>query len=185
MFNMLDHALANRGEQRQNFFDIISNVVQRIPRTISSFVGSLGREQQEQFENFSQTLSPDQLKTYTNLCNIRNRTINISVPSTKKEADALLMKGRFSMFARLPSAKVNTESEGHAYVSVSNVVDHALAEGLKINWLQDSRGNVNSDTINGSPYSKELLAKMRLEVDDPDNTALGTLILWSDGFCRT
>ena len=185
MFNMLDHALANRGEQRQNFFDIISNVVQRIPKTISSFIGSLSREQQEKFENFSQTLSSDQLDMYTNLCNISNRNINISVPTTKKEADALLLKGRFSMFARLPSPKVNTESEGHAYVSVSDVVDHALAEGLKINWLQDSEGNVNSDTINGSPYSKELLAKMRSEVDDPDNTALGTIILWSDGFCRT
>lgn len=91
MFNMLDHALANRGEQRQNFFDIISNVVQRIPKTISSFIGNLSREQQEKFENFSQTLSSDQLDTYTNLCNISNRTINISVPSTKKEADALLM----------------------------------------------------------------------------------------------
>lgn len=186
MFDMLDHALANRGEQRQNFFDIVSNIFQRIPNTISSFIAGLSKEKQDQIKDFSQSLSKDQLDAYNNICNISNiSTTNIRVPKTKKEADALLMKGRFSMLSRLPTPKIYTEGEGHAYVKISDVIDHALAEGLSINWLQDSHGNVNSDTINGSPFSKELLENMRSQVDDPDNTAFGTFILWSDGFCRT
>ena len=185
MFNMLDHALANKGEQQQNFFDIISNVFHRIPTSISSFIDGLDKDKQDQFEKFSKSLSPDQLETYNKLCDVESKPDTIKVPHTKKEANALLLKGEYAMFTRLPSPKVHTEDEGHAYVSVCDVVDHAMADGLPINWLQDSNGNVNSDTINGSQVSKELLEETRSQLSDPDNTAIGTLVLWSDGFCRT
>jgi hypothetical protein len=55
---------------------------------------------------------------------------------------------------------------------MSDVVDHALAEGLSINWLQDSNGNRNSDTVNGSLVSTELLEEMRSQLADPDHTAI-------------
>ena len=67
MFDMLDHALANRGEQRQNFFDIVSNIFQRIPNTISSFIAGLSKEKQDQIKDFSQSLSKDQLDAYNNI----------------------------------------------------------------------------------------------------------------------
>ena len=185
MFNMLDHALANKGEQQQNFFDIMSNVYERIPTSISSFIEDLDQDKQDQFDKFAGSLSPEQLETYNELCNFNNKSETIKVPKTKKEANALLLKGTHAMFTRLPSPKVYTEEEGHAYVSMSDVVDHALAEGLSINWLQDSNGNRNSDTINGSLVSTELLEEMRSELADPDHTAIGTILLWSDGFCRT
>jgi hypothetical protein len=188
MFNMLDHALANKGEQQKNFFDILSNVYSRIPTTITSFITSLGQDAQDQCESFSRSLTSEQLNTFHNLCNLSNGSTLQTRLSKKDEGDAnaMLLKGKYAMIRGLPTPKVYTEEKsGHAYVHISDVIDHAVADGLGILQLQDQYGVRNEYAINGSKAAAELLEKLRAGVSDPDHTAFGAVILWSDGFCRT
>lgn len=188
MFNMLEHALANKGEQKRNFFDILSNVYSRIPTTITSFIASLGQDAKDQCDAFSSSLSSEQLHTFNNLCNLSSTSTLQQRLSKKDEGDAnaMLLKGKYAMIRGLPTPNVYIEEKsGHAYVNISDVIDHAVADGLGILQLQDQYGNTNSYTINGSAAGAELLQRLRSGVSDPDNTAFGAVILWSDGFCRT
>lgn len=185
MFNMLDHALANKGEQQQNFFHIISNIFNRIPTTIASFVKSMDNDAQQKIVSFHDSLDSHQRHAFNEICNLGGKPTNVKIPKDKNEANALLLKGQYSMFSRIPAPKVHTDVEGHAYVNISDVIDHAMADGLPILFLQDHHGNKNNDSINGCQASAELLQTLRSQVNDPNNTAFGAIVIWSDGFCRT
>ena len=188
MFNMLDHALANKGGQQRNFFDILSNVCSRIPTSITTFIASLGKDAKDQFDAFSNSLNSDQKHAFNNLCNISGKSTLEKRLSTRDDgaANAMLLKGQYSMLKGLPAPKVHIEEEsGHAYVLISDVIDHAVADGLGILQLQDQYGKRNCHAINGSPAAEELLQDLRAGVSNPDETAFGALVLWSDGFCRT
>ncbi len=188
MFNMLEHALANKGGEQTNFFDILSNVCSRIPTNITSFIRGLGQDAKDQFDAFSNTLNSEQKHVFQNLCNISHKSLLEERLSKKDEgaANAMLLKGQYAMMRGLPAPKVYIEEKsGHAYVLISDVIDHAVADGLGILQLQDQYGNRNLHTINGSIAAAELLQDLRSGVSDPENTAFGALILWSDGFCRT
>ena len=189
MFNMLQHALATKGEQQRNFFRIMSDAYYRMPINLSAFITSLGQDAKDQFDAFSESLNSEQLQTFNNLCRISGKSrLQLRLSSMKDDgaANAMLLQGRYSIMSGLPTPTVHIEeSSGHAYVNISDVIDHAVADGLRILQLQDQHGKRNLHTINGSRAAAELLQHLRSRVSNPDNTAFGALLLWSDGFCRT
>ncbi|KAL9181321.1 hypothetical protein ACHAXT_010126 [Thalassiosira profunda] len=87
----------------------------------------------------------------------KSKSNNIRIPSDTKTANAMLLEGRHSMFDNLP---------------VEN----------------DEHGKPNTDTINGCEAAQEVYADMleelRAQSIDPRTTAIGLVLLWSDGFQR-
>ena len=48
----------------------------------------------------------------------------------------------------------------HACVTISSLLDHLLADGTKLEFMQDHAGVRNSDGLNGTPAADELLRDM-------------------------
>ena len=78
LFDTMEHALDNKGQQKKNFFSILSDMHKRIPRTMSGFIGMLSPEQQQRFRDFEAQLSniSDELhNSFQDLCNITTSSI--------------------------------------------------------------------------------------------------------------
>ena len=98
LFDTMEHALDNKGQQKKNFFSILSDMHKRIPRTMSGFIGMLSPEQQQRFRDFESQLSniSDELhNSFRDLCNIT--TSSIRVLSAAAKVDCLLMRGKGSL----------------------------------------------------------------------------------------
>lgn len=105
----------------------------------------------------------------------------ISIPRSMDDAKATCLEGTHAIFANFPIAKVRV-IDNHAVVSLDEVIDHMMAHGIPIGWIQDSNGIRNKAGINGTPAADELLNRLRSKSKHPDQTAIGHIVFWSDGF---
>ncbi|KAL9191048.1 hypothetical protein ACHAXT_000754 [Thalassiosira profunda] len=186
MFNIMDHALNCSGEQRQNFLDLACDLSSRISTShasVATFAESLDGEQRKHFDSFLDTLTPEQQDGMFP----KSKSNNIRIPSDTKTANAMLLEGRHSMFDNLPVENVHIIGD-HAVVSLDGLLDHIVAQGIPIRYVQDEHGKPNTDTINGCEAAQEVYADMleelRAQSIDPRTTAIGLVLLWSDGFQR-
>ena len=95
--------------------------------------------------------------------------------------------GKKSFWNNLPCENVSIVDDYHVDISLDDVINHMMAHGIPLSYLQDKNKNRNCDGINGCPAADELLEKLMRIVKaagryDPDKTAFGYLIFWSDGF---
>ncbi len=110
----------------------------------------------------------------------------IDIPKDMKEANQLCLKNNNSLFNLLPFAP-STVIGDHACLDLDSLLDHILAKGTRLNFIQDFNGNVNSTGYNGTSACKTLYDGMKRNLDDHfavDETAFGYLMFWSDGFVR-
>ncbi|KAL7458621.1 hypothetical protein ACHAWC_010218 [Mediolabrus comicus] len=110
----------------------------------------------------------------------------IDIPKDMKEANQLCLKNNNSLFNLLPFAP-STVIGDHTCLDLDSLLDHVLAKGTRLNFIQDFNGNVNSTGYNGTPACKSLYDGMKRNLDDHfdvDETAFGYLMFWSDGFVR-
>ena len=108
----------------------------------------------------------------------------IRLPRTIAEARSMSLEGRYSIFANIPHVRPVNIGE-HACVSLHSLLDHVLGHGIPLAWLQDYNNIRDTTGINGTKKAQELLTRLRELSSNPDKTAIGYLIFWSDGFLRT
>ena len=184
MFLFADHALNNNGKQQEVFYKIIHGLIERMgnkSNNLDAFIESLDNEQKDAFESIISSLNSEQTQVFNRIKYAAKP--NIKAPTNVTEANALLLKGKYSIFANIPNAAVSILAD-HAVVSLDSLIDHIMAQGIPILWMQDRHGNMNTDGINGCPSAIKLHEEFRMEMNDPSNTAFGLLLLWSDGFLR-
>jgi hypothetical protein len=180
MFLFADHALNNCGKQQKVFFQIIDGLVQRLRQTTNSldtFIECLDDEQKQSFDSIVSSMNEEQTKIFKAMK--PSVKLSIKAPTNTTEANALLLQGKYSIFANIPSAAVRILAD-HAVVSLDSLFDHIVAQGIPI----DENGVVNNNTLNGSPAANEIYDEFQAEVADPNNTALALFMKWSDGFVR-
>ena len=124
----------------------------------------------------------------------------VSVPRFPISADdmrSMCLENKFAMWNQLPHEKIievkdeNGECK-HAMISIDECIDHMMAHGgknAKLAFMQNHLGKVDKTGVNGCPAAQRLLEKLRKIVEDnggdPDKTAFGYVILWSDGFVNS
>ena len=187
MFLLADHALNNNGKQKEVFFKIIDGLVNRLKcnnnnnNSLESFVELLDDEQKMAFNSIVSSMNEKQTQAFQHMKTSSN--LQIKAPRNTNEANQLFLQGRFSIFSNIPNAAVRILAD-HAVVSLDSLFDHIMAQGIPIMWKQDENGVVNNTTINGSPAASKLHNEFKIELGDSDNTALGLILVWSDGFLR-
>eukprot|EP00956_Cyclotella_meneghiniana_P029838 scaffold73500_cov54-Cyclotella_meneghiniana.AAC.1 len=184
MFNFMDHALNNSGKQQQVFFDVVAEIIQPLGKSNSAlgeFIESLDSHQRGAYDALIFSMDQSQREQFEYLQS--RPTLDIKPPTNCTEANKMLLNGRYSIYSNMPSAAVEIIAE-HAVVSLDALFDHIMAQGIPLLWKQDRHGVANNEKINGSPAAVELHEEFLLDVDDPNNTALGLFLLWSDGFTR-
>ena len=184
MFNFMDHALNNSGKQQQIFYDIVAEIIQRLGKSNSAlgeFIESLDDYQRGAFDSLISSMDQSQRERFEHLQS--RPTLDIKAPTNCTEANEMLLKGRRSIYSNIPSAAVEIIAD-HAVVSLDALFDHIMAQGIPILWKQDRNGVVNSEKINGSPAAVALHDEFLLDMDDPNSSALGLFLGWSDGFTR-
>jgi hypothetical protein len=115
-----------------------------------------------------------------------------SFPITRSDATRMCVstQNQSSLWAQIPSETVHTLDDGsHVYISLDELIDHIMAHGAPISWMQD---DTNQDSkvqagINGCEAAKEMLERQKHAVKtknewDPNKTHYGYLTLWSDAF---
>ena len=180
MFKIMDHALNCKGEQKANFLDIAVGLFRRMPSrtSLECFMSTLNLEQKDSFDNFVSSLNEEQRKYYAKkLLPSDDNT----VPQSEKEVIELLLKGKYAAFTNVASTKANIYKE-HAVVSIVELLDHIIAHGVPIAWMQDGMGGSINHDMNKCEAAKAELEDMRRKWDDPDKVAVGLLLFWSDGF---
>jgi hypothetical protein len=186
LFRMMDHALNNEGEHQHTFFTIVSEVISRAHRprnTLETFAQCLNTEQKEMLINLVGSLDEQQREMFDNTIYTGSETSQVRVPSNQCEADTLLLKRKWSIFQNIPIEHVRI-IDGHAVVSLEGLLDHIVAHGIPILWKQTSDGVCNDDGINGCPAAQKIFESFLSETNEPEHTAFGYFLLWSDGFCR-
>lgn len=107
-------------------------------------------------------------------------------PTDKQTLESMLIGNESSMWNNLPCEEVRVFDDFHVAISIDSVIDHIMAHGIPLSFMQDENGNVDTEGINGSSAATKLLKRLReivaAEGKDPKKTAFGYLILWSDGF---
>ncbi|KAK1742046.1 hypothetical protein QTG54_007619 [Skeletonema marinoi] len=183
MFKIMDHALNCKGEQKENFLDIAVDLFGRIPThtSLECFMSTLGPEQKESFNTFMNGLDEQQRKDYAKLLPSDD---SITVPQNEKELTELLLKGKYAAFTNIASPKAKIYRE-HAVVSIAELLDHVVAHGVPIAWMQDGMGGSINHDINECEVAKEVLEEMRSKWDEPDKVAVCLVLFWSDGFQRS
>ncbi|EJK68844.1 hypothetical protein THAOC_09946 [Thalassiosira oceanica] len=189
LFETMEHALDSKGQQRENFFGILSRMYERVPKTMTDFINLLAPEQKQRFIDFQAKLETDEKLSglYDDLCDIRNNSVQ--VPSTPAEADALLLRGRNSLYGQLPDLTVHTDDAGNAYIKLMDLISVVVAMGVPISYIQDENGLVSDDRddfnpINGCKAARDILERLREDSSRPFAIRIGLMIFWSDGFQR-
>ena len=108
-------------------------------------------------------------------------------PRTKKDLTTMIMGGDgLNLWNRLPIEEVTVFDGNHVTLSIDSLIDHLMAHGVPLSYMQDEKGKRNRNGINGSAAADALLEKLRdiveAEGGNPDKTAFGYLVLWTDGF---
>ena len=105
------------------------------------------------------------------------------MPHNREMANRLCLRGIFSILANIPTEDV-FEIEGHACISLHQLLDRVFAQGTEFSFMQDNDGRQNYDGFNGTPRAQELLDDLRVELEhgEPDETFFGHLTFWSDSF---
>ena len=91
-------------------------------------------------------------------------------------------KMQFLLTCLLCQLPVTVLPGGHAVVSLDSTIDNMMAFGVDILMMQDENGSVDETGIHGTKIAAKTLHQLRLESDDPNNTAFGFFTCWSDGF---
>ena len=107
-------------------------------------------------------------------------------PTTVSDLSIMIIGGKNSFWNKLPCEKVYIVDEHHVAITLDDVIDHMMAHGIPLSFMQDEHGQRHRTGINGSNAADVFLEKLRKIVEenghDPDKTAFGYLIFWSDGF---
>lgn len=114
-------------------------------------------------------------------------------PANIQDAENIcLSKSRQSFWGQIPCERAfMLKDKKHVAISLDELIDHIMAHGAPIAWIQDDRGNdmnPHKDVgINKSTAAKEMLKRCRDRVErenerSPDQTAFAYLVLWSDAF---
>ena len=107
-------------------------------------------------------------------------------PTTVSDLNHMIIGSNKSLWKQLPCKKVYIVDDHHVSITLDGVIDHMMAHGVPISFMQDEQGKRYRQGINGSNAIDALLEKLRKIVKenghDPDKTAFGYLIFWSDGF---
>ena len=104
------------------------------------------------------------------------------LPRTPGDVYAYCLYGKNAIFANLPFVPVTVLPGGHAVLSLDTTIDNMMAFGVDILMMQDENGFVDYTGMHGSKIAAKMLHQLRLESDDPNNTAFGFFTCWSDGF---
>jgi hypothetical protein len=183
MLYMMDHALNNGGRHQKMFFDIVSGIMSRVHKSsMNDLIACLDDEQKSALGSVVSSLSDEQKAKWDEL---QSSDMTIKIPSNEKDANELLLSpsGKFSVFSHIPNAAVKIIGN-HAVVALDELFDQIVAQGVPILWLQDQHGTLNQEKINGCPAATKLYQEFLSDVPDPNLTALGLFLLWSDGFRR-
>ena len=106
------------------------------------------------------------------------------IPTDLKSANELCVEGNHSIFSLIPYPPTSI-IDGHACVDLDGLLDHVLAMGYDLSFIQDHNGVVDDTGFNGTTAMKDLFHTMKVNLshDLPvDKTAFGHLMFWSDGF---
>ena len=106
----------------------------------------------------------------------------IRLPITTRDVYAYCLYGKNAIFSNLPFVPVTVLPGGHAVLSLDSTIDNMMAFGVDILMMQDENGSVDETGIHGTKIAAKTLHQLRLESDDPNNTAFGFFTCWSDGF---
>ena len=107
-------------------------------------------------------------------------------PTTVKDLSKMMIGGRKSFWNQLPCEDVKIVDQHHVAITLDSVIDHMMAHGVPLSFMQDENGKRHTNGVNGSAAADALLEKLMKIVKenghDPLKTAYGYLIFWSDGF---
>lgn len=106
---------------------------------------------------------------------------DIRLPTCPAEIRATFLSGRHSIYANLPDQNV-IEINNHAVISIDEKIDHIMAHGIPILFIQDENNVRDRKGIHGSAAAGDKLDELRALVPHPDRTAFGLAVMWSDGF---
>ncbi|EJK48457.1 hypothetical protein THAOC_32745, partial [Thalassiosira oceanica] len=166
LFETMEHALDSKGQQRENFFSILSRMYERVPKTMTDFINLLAPEQKQRFIDFQAKLEANEELSglYDGLSKMSNDSVK--VPSTPAEADALLLRGRNSLYGQLPDLTVHTDGAGNAYIKLMDLIAMVVAMGVPISYIQDENGVVGDDhddfnPINGCKAARDIMERLR------------------------
>ena len=97
-----------------------------------------------------------------------------------------------SIWGQIPSEEVVVLGDSeHVAISIDELIDHIMAFGAPIAWIQDDKGNKDNPHanvgINKSPAAKDMLERCRKIVQEsgvrnPDETCFAYVVPWSDAF---
>ena len=111
-----------------------------------------------------------------------NTNLTNFLPTNSHEVYAYCLHGKNSILGNLPCTPVKVLNGGHAVISLDSVIDNMFALGVDVHMMQDENGVVDRTGIHGTKVAAKMLHQLRLESDDPNNTAFGFFTCWSDGF---
>ena len=137
----------------------------------TSFCRSLTETQQHQFAHI---LSESQKKIF-----VQTRPI-MSLNDIKQ----FYTTNKNSIFMNLPTPEV-VSFENHSYVSLTSIIDHALAHGMEIDDIQIHNhdfANYNIQKISECSQAQLIAQNIKTNPYIPENTIVLYLILWSDDF---
>ena len=114
-----------------------------------------------------------------------NGPVNLpAFPRSSRYLKTMIMGGdSFNLWNGLPIEEVTVFDDHHVTISIDSLIDHLMAHGIPLSFMQNKKGERNSNGINGSAAAGALLQKLRdivkAEGGNPDKTAFGYLVLWS------
>ena len=108
-------------------------------------------------------------------------------PMNGGDLNAMITGKNNSLWSQIPCEEVLNVDGLHVVVSMDSLIDHLMAHGVPLSFMQDENNQRYSDGVNGCEAAGELLEKLRgiVEEDgkhDPNQTSFGYIILWSDAF---
>ena len=119
---------------------------------------------------------------------VRNKSDppNVVLLTNKTEMNMYCLGGGQAILENIPSENVFSVDEKYAMISLSEKINHMMAHGMEIHWLQYGSNRPDTRGANGCYSAQKILAKLKIENKHPDKkTAYAYNILWSDSFLKS